>query len=97
MEKVVKLLFRGDIDGTVKLIADLLDEYGRDFIDYLELIEGLSKSFNPESYHDPLETIKASLIAVMKKAYKKSDYEKISIIKDIIQIIKDFEVKDDIS
>ena len=97
MERISKFLFRGDIEGAVKLIADLLGDYGVDFVNYLELMEGLSRPFNPESYYDPLGTVKASLIAVMKKAYKRRDYKKTRIIKDIIQIIKDFEVKDDIS
>ena len=97
MERISKLLLKGNIEGAVKLTADLLGVYGRDFLDYLELMEGLSKSFNPESYHDPLRIMKTSLTAVMKKAYKNRDYEKIRVIKDIIQIIKDFEVEDDIS
>ncbi|WP_293444263.1 hypothetical protein [Persephonella sp.] len=97
MERISKLLLKGDIEGAVKLTADILGEYGRDFIDYFELMEGLTKSFNPESYHDPLSIMKTSLTAVMKKAYKKRDYEKIRVIKDIIQIIKGFEVEDDIS
>ena len=96
MEKISKLLFRGDLDKAVKLISDLLGDYGRDFVDYFELMEGLSRSFNPESYPDTLETIKASLIAVMKKTYKRKDYKNVRLIKDIIQIIKDFEVEDDI-
>ena len=96
MEKIIKLLFRGDIEGAVKLIADLLGDYGVDFVDYLELMDGLSRSFNPESYPDPLGTVKASLIAVMKKAYKRRDSERVKLIKDIIQIIKDFEVEDGI-
>ncbi len=96
MERISELLFRGNIDEAVKLIADLLGDYGSDFANYLELMEGLSRSFNPESYPDTLGTINVSLIAVMKKAYKNRDYEKIKIIKDIIQIIKDFEVEDDI-
>jgi len=97
MEKISKLLFKGDVEKAVDMIKDLLGDYGCDFADYLELMEGLSRSFNPESYPDPLAAVKTSLIAVMKKAYKKRDYEKTKLIKEIIEIIKDFEVDDDIS
>ena len=91
-----KAVLEGNLDKAVEIAGELLEDYREDFFNYYNLISELSKVFNPEVYYDKAGNLKSSLIAVMKKAYKNRDFETVSLIKEIIQILEDFEVKDDI-
>ncbi|WP_456384603.1 hypothetical protein [Persephonella sp.] len=95
-ERFYKALFKGQLNTATEILREGLGDYGEDFYSYYTLMKGLHSGLNPESYLNTAGLIKASLTAILKKAYRNRDIKMAKQIKELIRIINDFEVEDDI-
>ncbi|WP_457625443.1 hypothetical protein [Persephonella sp.] len=99
-EKIKKNLIKGEVEKAVFSICEeleLLDRsYRKIFLDYYSFFGSIHSSFRPESYIDRASIIRSALTVVLKKAYRKKDIKSSRQLTELIQLIKDFEVEDDI-
>ncbi|WP_457644706.1 hypothetical protein [Persephonella sp.] len=99
MREIEKVLFKGEINKVDSLIKDCLNEvgklrYGDIFIEYFKMMKGLQECMRPEEYINILQIVEASLTVTLKKAYRERDIEAVKEIKELLQIVKDFNVGD---
>ncbi len=95
MREIEKVLFRGELDKLVDTIKSCLDNtgcsgYGDIFSEYFNMMKGLQECMRPEEYINILHIVESSLTVVLKRAYKERNIHAVREIKEILQIVKDF-------
>ncbi|SNZ09451.1 hypothetical protein SAMN06265182_1530 [Persephonella hydrogeniphila] len=100
IEKIKKNLVIGEVERAVQEISQELElmnsSYRKTFLNYYSFFGNIHISMRPESYIDKATIIRSALTVVLKKAHKAKDIKNAKLLLELIQLIKDFEVEDDL-